>query len=54
MGEISPAYCLGFFFFVIVINTIEFFLFSFLVFLPFLGPLPWHMEVPRLGAQSEL
>ena len=19
------------------------------VFLPFLGPLPWHMEVPRLG-----
>ena len=24
------------------------------VFLPFLGPLPWHMEVPRLGVQSEL
>ena len=23
-------------------------------FLPFLGPLPWHMEVPRLGAESEL
>ena len=21
----------------------------FFVFLPFLGPLPWHMEVPRLG-----
>ena len=21
----------------------------FLSFLPFLGPLPWHMEVPRLG-----
>ena len=20
----------------------------------FLGPLPWHMEVPRLGAESEL
>ena len=26
----------------------------FLVFLPFLGPLPWHMEVPRLGVKSEL
>ena len=25
----------------------------FFVFLPFLEPLPWHMEVPRLGAQSE-
>ena len=24
------------------------------VFLPFLGPLPRHMEVPRLGVQSEL
>ena len=22
--------------------------------LPFLGPLPQHMEVPRLGVQSEL
>lgn len=20
-----------------------------IVFLPFLGPLPWHMEIPRLG-----
>ena len=24
------------------------------VFLPFLGPFPWHMEVPRLGGESEL
>ena len=24
------------------------------VFLPFLGPLPWHMEVLRLGVESEL
>ena len=24
------------------------------VFLPFLGTLPWHMEVPRLGVESEL
>ena len=23
-------------------------------FLAFLGPYPWHMEVPRLGVQSEL
>ena len=22
--------------------------------LPFLGPIPWHTEVPRLGVQSEL
>ena len=26
----------------------------FFVFLPFLGPHSWHMEVPRLGVQSEL
>ena len=25
------------------------FIFLFFVFLPFLGPLLWHMEVPRLG-----
>ena len=25
------------------------FIFYFFVFLPFLGPLSWHMEVPRLG-----
>ena len=30
------------------------FLFIYLVFLPFLGPLPQHMEVPRLGVVSEL
>ena len=29
-------------------------LFIYFVFLPFLGPLPQHMEVPRLGVQSEL
>ena len=28
--------------------------FFFLVFMPFLGPLPWHMEVPGLGVESEL
>ena len=31
-----------------------FFFFFFLIFLPLLGPLPRHMEVPRLGVQSEL
>ena len=29
-------------------------IFFFFVFLPFLGPLPRHMEVPRLGVLSEL
>ena len=29
-------------------------LFFFFVFLPFLGPLPRHVEVPRLGVESEL
>jgi len=28
--------------------------FFFFVFLPFLGPLPRHMEIPRLGVESEL
>ena len=28
--------------------------FFFLIFLPFLGPLSWHMEAPRLGVESEL
>ena len=27
---------------------------SFVCFFVFLGPLPWHMEIPRLGVQSEL
>ena len=31
-----------------------FFLSFFLVFLAFLGPLSRHMEVPRLGVESEL
>ena len=34
-------------------TTLILFYFIF-VFLPFLGPLPWHMEVPRLGVESEL
>ena len=31
-----------------------FVLFLFFVFLPLLGPFPRHMEVPRLGVESEL
>ena len=30
------------------------FFFNFFVFLPFFGALPQHMEVPRLGVESEL
>ena len=38
------------------LRTIRFFskkLFSYLLF-AFLGPYMWHMEVPRLGVESEL
>ena len=28
--------------------------FIFIIFCYFFGPLPWHMEVPRLGVKSEL
>ena len=31
-----------------------FYFITFFVFLSFLGPLPGHIEVPRLGVQSEL
>ena len=37
---------------VYIINFI--YLFIYLVFLPFLGLLPRHLEVPRLGVESEL
>jgi len=37
-------------FFVVVVFVLFCFVF---VFLPFLGPLPLHMEVPRLGVKSE-
>ena len=33
---------------------IFYFLFIFIFFFCFLGPYPWHMEVPRLGTESEL
>ena len=35
-------------------NTFYFIYLFIFVFLPFLGPLSRHMEVPRLGVQSEL
>ena len=38
---------LSFVFFVVVLLLL-------LLLLLFLGPLPWHMEVPRLGVESEL
>ena len=44
-----PLASFSFFFFFFLF----FFFFSFFVFLPFLGPLPRHMEVPRLGVESE-
>ena len=41
------VFCLGFFFF-------WFFCFCFcFVFLPFLRPLPWHMEVSKLGVEVD-
>ena len=35
-------------------SQILYLFFLILSFLPFLGPLPWHMEVPRLGVELEL
>ena len=37
-----------------VTSLFFFFFFFFFFFLVFLGPHPWHMEVPGLGVQSEL
>ena len=34
------------------VGFLFFFFLSF--FKPFLGPIPWHMEIPRLGVESEL
>ena len=36
------------------LNFINFFIILFFILLSFLSPHPWHMEVPRLGVQSEL
>ena len=37
-----------------IVNQLYFNNFFFFVFLAFLGPLLWHMEVPRLRVQLEL
>ena len=49
--------CQGIFFFNIEQNYgswLFMFLFFVFCFLPFLEPLPWHIEVPRPGTESEL
>ena len=37
-----------------ITTDFPYFLFFFFFFFIFLGPHPWHMEVPRLGVDSEL
>ena len=45
---------LFFFFLSFVFCLVFFLLLLLLLLLLFLGPLPWHMEVPRLGVELEL
>ena len=52
--EILSGYLYGYFCDHIFWLEVIVFFFFFFVFLPFLGPLPQHMEVPRLGVESEL
>ena len=54
VGISRPVFYLFIYFFITQFYLIYFLFFNFFVFLPFLGPLPWHMEVPRLGVESEL
>ena len=44
----------SFFFFFFFLSFVFFLLLLLLLLLLFLGPLPRHMEVPRLGVESEL
>ena len=37
----------------VALGTMSGHLFFYFIFLPFLGPLPRHMEVPRLGVELE-
>ena len=39
---------------IVDLDNVRICLLFFFVFLPFLGPLPWHMEVSRLEVESEL
>ena len=41
--------CIHIFVVVVTLRTFFFFYFCVCVFLPFWGPIPQHMEVPRLG-----
>ena len=38
----------------LILSLFAFLFFNFFVFLLFLGPIPRHMEVPRLGVELEL
>ena len=53
---LATAFTLWFFFFIYFFLSFVFFVvvLLLLLLLLFLGPLPRHMEVPRLGVQSEL
>ena len=50
LKNFQPYYLIEIF----LLKTFFFSFFLFFVFLPFLGLLPRHMEVPRLGVESEL
>ena len=39
--------------FIVIVSFYFLFLFFIFCLMPFLGPLPQHMEVPRLGVQLE-
>ena len=45
--QIHPMSIIKLFFYAIY-NVFPLFIYLF-IYLPFLGPLPWHMQIPRLG-----
>jgi len=47
-------FTLGLFFFLFFFGLLSLLLLLLLLLLRVLGPLPWHMEAPRLGVESEL
>ena len=56
LSECSPEFSLAYHFFTFS-SVSDYFFLSFLLLLLlllFLGPLPRHMEIPRLGVESEL
>ena len=48
------TFTLSYILFYFILFCLLSFLLLLLLLLLFLGPLPWHMEVPRLGVKSEL